>query len=152
FSGGAATLAPGASTDFTCTFTIVAGNNNGWTADGVGTDQFGAAAPSAGEHQAGNLTGILGKVIVVKHTLGGNGPFSFGDSGTDLTPFTITTSGGTGTMTFTNVHSGAKSVTETVPTGWIGNTTNVACAETSPGITASIIGSGTTGEVAAGGT
>src|SRR5262249_58363370 len=47
FTGGATTLAAGASTDFTCTFTATAGANS-WFADGHGTDQFGNPAPSAG--------------------------------------------------------------------------------------------------------
>src|SRR5262249_54303346 len=55
--GGAATLAAGPSTHLSCP-TRRSSDLNAWTADGVGTDQFGNPAPSAGEHQAGSLTGL----------------------------------------------------------------------------------------------
>src|SRR5205085_1355097 len=58
FTGGATTLAAGASTDFTCTFPIAAGAN-AWNALGHGTDQFGTVAPSAGESQSGSITGLV---------------------------------------------------------------------------------------------
>ena len=47
FTGGATTLAPAASTNFTCTFTADAGAN-AWFADGHGTDQFGTAGAGGG--------------------------------------------------------------------------------------------------------
>src|SRR5258706_505564 len=56
-AGFTGTLAAGASEDFTCTFTAVAGAN-AWTADGQGTDPDGNPAPSAGEHQEGSTTGL----------------------------------------------------------------------------------------------
>src|SRR5215469_17211955 len=146
-------LAPLASQDFTCTFTAAAGAN-AWTALGHGTDSLGNPAPATNESQSGSVTGLLSTLIVVKHTVGGNGTFNFSDTGLDLPPggFIINTSGGIGMMAFPGIHSGAKSVTETVPTGWLGNTTNVTCAETVTGITPSVIGTLTTGEVSAGGT
>src|SRR5205814_445944 len=55
FTGGATTLAAGASADFTCTFTVTAGAN-AWFGDGHGTDQFGTAAPATGEHVEGSVT------------------------------------------------------------------------------------------------
>src|SRR5262249_60903767 len=55
FTGGATTLAAGASTDFTCTFTATAGATF-WFADGHGTHQFGNPAPSAGENNPPSAT------------------------------------------------------------------------------------------------
>ncbi len=57
FSPASTSLAPGASADFTCTITTTAGDGTDvtWTADGKGTNSLGAAAPAAGEHQAGGV-------------------------------------------------------------------------------------------------
>jgi uncharacterized protein YndB with AHSA1/START domain len=152
FTGGATTLAANASTDFTCTFTAGTGANS-WFADGHGTDQFGNPAPSAGEHASGSLTGVLSNLILVKNTVGGNSTFNFAGTGAGVTAsFTVTTVGGTKEVDFLNILSGAKSLTETVPAGWIGDTTNVSCTETVAGITPSVIGTLTSGTVAAGGT
>jgi len=60
------TLAPGASQDFTCTFTVNA--TVAWTADGHGTDSLGMAAPSANEHQEGTV--VPESVTIVKKTNG----------------------------------------------------------------------------------
>src|SRR5262249_56261397 len=57
FTGGACSLAAGAWIGFWCVFGVVAGPH-AFSADGVGTDQFGHPAPSTGEHQAGSLTGL----------------------------------------------------------------------------------------------
>jgi hypothetical protein len=57
FTGGATTLAAGASTDFTCTFTATAGDN-AWSADGHGTDSLGNAVSATGEHAEGSVFGI----------------------------------------------------------------------------------------------
>ncbi|HLW54852.1 MAG TPA: hypothetical protein VKW06_18600 [Candidatus Angelobacter sp.] len=152
FSPASVTLAAGASQDFTCTFTAAAGPN-AWSALGHGTDSLGNPAPATNESQSGSVLGLLSKLVVVKHTVGGNGAFQFTATGADVpASFTETTSGGTATAIFAAIHSGPKSVTETVPAGWLGNTTNVACSETAQGITPSVIGTLTTGEVAAGGT
>ena len=151
FTGGATILAAGASTDFTCTFAVGAGAN-AWIADGIGTDQFGTPAPSTGEHQAGSLTGVLSTLVLVKNTVGGNGTFNFTGSGAGVVPTTINTSVSKMAV-FANILSGPKSLTETVPAGWVGNTTQVSCAETVAGITASdVTGTYTSGTVAAPGT
>ena len=52
-----ATLAVGATADFTCTFTADAGTNN-WSADGHATDSHSNPAPDAGEHTSGSITGL----------------------------------------------------------------------------------------------
>ena len=54
---GQFTLAPGASQNFTCTFTVNAATVN-WSADGQATDSLGLPAPSAGEHQQGSVQPI----------------------------------------------------------------------------------------------
>jgi hypothetical protein len=152
FTGGATTLAAGASADFTCTFTASQGANS-WFGDGHGKDALGNDAPATNEHVSGSVTGLLSNLILVKNTVGGNGTFNFAGTGAGVTAsFTVTTVGNTKEVDFNNILSGAKSLTETVPTGWLGNTTNVVCTETVPGITSSVIGSLTTGTVAAGGT
>jgi uncharacterized repeat protein (TIGR01451 family) len=62
-----ATLAAGASQDFTCTITTTAGDgtDKSWTADGKGTDALGAAAPTDGEHQAGTVIVIAPATTLV---------------------------------------------------------------------------------------
>jgi len=66
----------------------------------------------------------LGTIIIVKNTIGGNGPFDFVGTGTPSidgfsAAFTITTSGGTGSQTFNNIDpDNTYGVTETVPAGW----------------------------------
>src|SRR5215831_16013634 len=140
FTPAGVTLAAGASQDFTCTFTADPGAN-AWSADGHGTDSLGNPAPSTNEHQAGSVNGLLPTLILVKNTVGGNGTFNFAGTGAGVpASFPVTTSGGTATVTFTNILSGAKSLAETVPAAWLGNTTNVSCTETVAGITASVIG------------
>jgi hypothetical protein len=52
-----ASLAVGASQDFTCTFTASAGTN-AWSADGLGTDSNGNPVPSTNEHQDGSVFGV----------------------------------------------------------------------------------------------
>lgn len=60
-----------------------------------------------------------GAITVTKHTVGGDGTFSFTAGGdASYTNFGITTTSGTGTNTQTNIVPGTYSATETVPTGW----------------------------------
>src|SRR5262249_37271224 len=54
---GPATLAVGASADYSCTCTAAPGAN-AWFADGHGTDSLGNPAPAAGEHAEGSVKGI----------------------------------------------------------------------------------------------
>jgi Prealbumin-like fold domain len=58
----------------------------------------------------------LGKLIVVKNTVGGNGSFGFTSS--TLTNFSLTTVGGTAVRTISNVVPGTYDLAETVPSGW----------------------------------
>ncbi len=149
FSGS---LAAGESATFTCTFTALVGTNT-WSALGHGTDSLGNPVPTTGESATGNFQGVLSTLIVVKHTVGGNGSFNFAGTGSGVPAnFPLTTSGGTATTIFAAIPSGPKSITETVPANWLGNTTNVSCAEIVTGVTPSVIGTLTAGEVAAGGT
>jgi hypothetical protein len=63
-----------------------------------------------------------GTIIVNKKALGGDTQFKFTKTGGDDLPasFIITTSGGAGSKTFTNVKPGATyNITEIVPSGWI---------------------------------
>jgi hypothetical protein len=148
------TLAAGAYQDYTCTFTAVTGAN-AWSLSGHGTDELNNPVPTGNgtpEYQSGSVSGLLSNLILVKNTVGGNGTFTFSESPEGPGSFPVTTSGGTQTVNFTNIQSGGKTLTETVPAGWLGNTTDVFCSETVPGISASSIGTLTTGTVAAGGT
>ena len=82
-----------------------------------------------------------GTVVINKTAVGGNDTFGYTATGTDLGNFNITTSGGTGTQTFTNVRPGAKTVLESAPpTGWV--FTSLVCSD--PGDS----GTTTTGQTA----
>ncbi len=70
----------------------------------------------------------LGKLIVVKNTLGGNGGFSFTSS--TLAGFTLNTVGGTASRTISNLVPGTYDVTETSATGW--RFDGVTCSDGSP--------------------
>ncbi len=60
---------------------------------------------------------MTGTLTVIKDTLGADGTFALsGDNG--LGNWTITTVGGVGEKTFTNLTPGTYHVTETVPSGW----------------------------------
>jgi hypothetical protein len=74
-----------------------------------------------------------GRVVVQKSAVGGDGTFSYTGG---LGPFTITTSGGTGSQVFDNVVPGVYAVTEgTPPTGW--DFVGVACVDPDGGTTTS---------------
>jgi uncharacterized protein YndB with AHSA1/START domain len=109
FSGGAATLAAGASTDFTCTFTAAAGAN-AWFADGHGTDQFGKTAPSDGEHASGSLTGLTTSTSL---TLKSSSPADGGAIGVGDTVTIVVTETNTGTASLSavSVSGGGKCAT-----------------------------------------
>ncbi len=70
----------------------------------------------------------LGKLIVAKNTLGGNGGFSFTSS--TLTGFTLNTVGGTASRTISNLVPGTYDVTETLASGW--RFDGVTCSDGSP--------------------
>ena len=67
FTGGASTLAAGASTDFTCTFTAADGAN-AWSATGHGTDPLNVAVPATGEYVEGSVTGINANIQITPAT------------------------------------------------------------------------------------
>ena len=82
-----------------------------------------------------------GTIVIDKTAVGGNDTFGYTATGTDLGNFNITTSGGTGTQTFTNVRPGAKTILESAPpTGWV--FTSLVCSD--PGDS----GTTTTGQTA----
>jgi uncharacterized repeat protein (TIGR01451 family) len=56
WTGGASTLAPGAFTDFTCTYSPTV--DTPWTALGHGTDSLGNPVPATNEDEAGNVDTI----------------------------------------------------------------------------------------------
>jgi hypothetical protein len=76
-----------------------------------------------------------GTVVLTKNTIGGDGIFPFtatGDSSlTSAFPTSITTSGDSGSQTFSNVNAGSGySIVENVPLGW--NFTSATCSNGSP--------------------
>ncbi len=78
-----------------------------------------------------------GSIVVIKNTVGGNNTFDYTATGGGMTsPFTITTSGGTNSTTFSNLATGtaggSRSVTEgTLPSGW--GFTSLNCSVTVAG-------------------
>jgi sugar lactone lactonase YvrE len=78
-----------------------------------------------------NTRGIppsLGLITVVKNTVGGNGTFAFA-SNFGLT--SLTTSGGTASLTFGNLTPGSGySISETAPSGWV--QTSASCTSGTP--------------------
>ena len=77
-----------------------------------------------------------GTVIIRKNTVGGNDTFGYSTGGAGLTPFSITTSGGTGSQTFSNIAPGPKTITEAPnPSGW--GFTNLVCSDPDGGTTVS---------------
>ena len=93
-------------------------------------------------------------IVLRKNTVGGNGSFGFTATGNGLSNTSITTLGGTGSQTYSNLSGnsagGSRSFAELVPAGWIG--TGSSCAVTVAGDGLSSMGTATTGTVAAGGT
>jgi hypothetical protein len=61
----------------------------------------------------------VGSLVITKNTTGGDGTFHFTSSDIPgYASFTITTTGGTGSVTIPNLAPGTYHVTETVPSGW----------------------------------
>jgi hypothetical protein len=71
----------------------------------------------------------LGSVSVVKNTIGGDGSFDFVTNVPGLGS-NIATSGGTGSISTSNVPQGVYSIVETVPAGW--NLDSATCDDGSP--------------------
>ena len=77
-----------------------------------------------------------GTVVINKVAVGGDATFDYLGSGSGISStFSIATSGGTGSVTFSNIVAGAKTVTETVPSGW--DFTNLTCSDPDGGTTIS---------------
>ena len=75
---------------------------------------------SVGEIKYCTITneGIPANLIIVKNTIGGDGEFGFTTTGSGISPFSITTTSGSGAQSFNGISAGSYSVTETVPEGW----------------------------------
>jgi uncharacterized repeat protein (TIGR01451 family) len=71
-------------------------------------------------------------IVIVKNTVGGDAAFNYTSTGGIATPFTITTSGGTGQQSFTNIGAGTYTVTEqAAPSGWV--LTDLVCSDPDSG-------------------
>lgn len=79
------------------------------------------------------LSEPAGTIVITKNTLGGDDTFSYTVTGSGWSDFTITTFGGTGTQTFSNLEPGAKTITEIVPSGWA--FTSLECVDPDGGTT-----------------
>jgi len=67
-------------------------------------------------------------IVIRKATVGGDGTFDYTTTGGITSPFSITTSGGTGQTSFTDIPAGAYTVTESAPpAGW--EFTNLVCVD-----------------------
>jgi len=85
---------------------------------------------------SGKCEPSTGTVIIRKNTVGGDDTFSYTSVGAGLGPFSITTSGETGSQTFSNIAPGPASVTEAAPpAGWV--FTSLACSDPDNGTTVS---------------
>ncbi len=71
-----------------------------------------------------------GDITIVKNTIGGDGSFSFTSTTLTPSPFTIVTTGGTGSQNFGPLPPGLYDVAETIPTGW--DLTSATCSDGSP--------------------
>jgi hypothetical protein len=76
-----------------------------------------------------------GTVIVRKNALGDDSRFFYATDGPGLNPFSITTSGGTGTQTFSNIAPGPKTVREVSGPSFV--FTNLVCSDPDGGTTIS---------------
>ena len=72
----------------------------------------------------------VGKIKIIKNTVGGDSTFNFTISGPNSSSPSITTVGGNGTTGFITVDSGSYSISETVPSGW--SLTNSSCDSGTP--------------------
>jgi uncharacterized repeat protein (TIGR01451 family) len=73
-------------------------------------------------------------IVIKKNTVGGDGTFSYTATGGISSSFDISTSGGTGSQSFTDISPGSYTVTESgPPAGW--DFTNLACVDEDGGST-----------------
>ena len=69
-------------------------------------------------------------LVIEKVAVGGDATFTYTATGGLATPFTIATSGGSGSQSFANIAAGAYTVTETsLPAGW--DFTSLVCEDSS---------------------
>jgi len=76
------------------------------------------------------VNGQEGSITIVKNTIGNDGTFEFTSTTLTPSPFNITTSGNTGSLTFSPLPPGVYDVAETVPTGW--DLIEAVCSDGSP--------------------
>jgi hypothetical protein len=131
--GGAGAVSTAAPRDYEVshgTYSVTETPQAGW--DETANTCTGIAI-AAGETKSCTITNTKrANLVIVKNTVGGNGDFGFTATGSDLSNFTIATSGNAGSRTFTNVRPGAHSVSEAVPNGW--DLTGLSCAITVTGL------------------
>jgi hypothetical protein len=89
------------------------------------------------------LCAPTGSITVRKVAVGGDGSFGFTGNVTTTNPFTVTTSGGSGSLNVSNLAAGSSyQVSETVPTGW--QLTGASCDNGSPDAVTVVAGVTTT--------
>jgi len=76
------------------------------------------------------VNGQEGSITIIKNTIGNDGTFEFTSTTLSPSPFNITTSGNTGSQTFSPLPPGVYDVAETVPTGW--DLIEAVCSDDSP--------------------
>ena len=123
-----ANLAPG-------TYTVSETQDSNYTASFSASCPNGVISLAAGENKSCTITNddkavapSTGTIIIVKNTVGGNGTFNFISQ--TLGNFSLTTTAGTATQTFSNKNVGTYAVSETIPSGW--NLTSATCSDQSP--------------------
>jgi uncharacterized repeat protein (TIGR01451 family) len=95
----------------------------------------GADGASVGNRDNQIMSGAIlapANIVIVKNTVGGDATFDYTATGGVSSPFQITTSGGTGQQSFTNITAGIYSVTESAtPSGWV--LTGLVCTDPDSG-------------------
>ena len=77
-------------------------------------------------------------IVIRKNTVGGDATFNYAATGGISSGFSIATSGGTGSQSFTNISAGSYTVTESaLPAGW--DFTNLACLDEDGGSTVDLV-------------
>ena len=131
--------------------TISATQNNGyvfssWTGSGSGSytgpnnPATNAVTMNAPITETANFGQAAGTIVIQKSAVGGDVQFNFTATGTGLpASFSITTSGGSGSQTFSNLAPGAYSVTESGPSlPWLFTTLTCSAGGSVSGQTATI--------------
>jgi hypothetical protein len=103
---------------FTCTTTVDVDTTNTVTAIGTPTGPQGALGPDVTDTDTAFVNVVqLGSITIVKDVRGGeDGTFSFAG---DLGPFTVETTGSTGTTTFADVRPGTYRIEERTAAAWM---------------------------------